>query len=186
MKKSFSCLFLLLIINTALYAQEKYLAHARPSSAKRNALNGNEPTSAGNSNTGSNIDVVYHRADWTVDPNNGANISGVVTTYFKTIQPNVSAISFDFIKASFENSVQVQYHGINCSTFFPSSGNVNILNITLPAVINAANTLDSVTITYSAKPVWYGCAGICDGNRIKRISCIDNCRKCDVENIYVT
>ena len=100
------CLLLLIFIHATLFAQEKYEIHARPSSAKTNVNNGIEPTSFGNSGTGSNIDVVYHRANWTVDPNNGLNISGIVTTYFKTIQPNVSTISFDFIKSSFQNSAR--------------------------------------------------------------------------------
>lgn len=47
----------------------------------------NSPTSENstdNSGTGSNIDVVYYRCDWTIDPGTSKNISGTVTTYFKT------------------------------------------------------------------------------------------------------
>ena len=59
----------------------------------------------GYSGTGSNIDVVYHRCNWTVqNPNVGKNLSGVVTTYFKTTAANVSSISFDLNSTSFTNN----------------------------------------------------------------------------------
>ncbi|MES2850874.1 MAG: M1 family aminopeptidase [Bacteroidota bacterium] len=154
------CFFLLLcFINAALFAQEKFEIHARPSSAMRTGQNNSTPLSTGNSDTGNNIDVIYHRANWTVDPNSSAAISGVVTTHFKVLVPNVTTISFDLIKSSFENTVEVKYHGISCVTFFPSSGNVNVLNITLPSIISTANTLDSVTITYSGTPIEDGLGG---------------------------
>ena len=159
MKLYYFFLFLLLAVNATTIAQEKFKVHARPSRAMHSENNNNETLSTGFSGTGTNIDVVYHRANWTVDPNIGKNISGVVTTYFKTIQPNVSVISFDLIKSSFESSVQVKYHGITCSTFFPSSGNVNALNITLPSTISAGNTIDSVTISYSGTPIEDGLGG---------------------------
>lgn len=109
--------------------------------------------STGQSGTGANMNVVYHRCDWTIDPRSGKNISGTVTTYFKTTQANVSSISFDLNKTSFNNgSLVVTYHGTACTKSFPSSGSVNILNITLPVTIAATNTLDSVSITYSGTP----------------------------------
>jgi hypothetical protein len=110
--------------------------------------------SFGFSGTGANINVYYHRANWTIDPNGATkNISGTVTTYFKTTQANVSAINFDLNKASFNNgSLVVRYHGTVCAKSFPSSGLVNILNITLPVTIAATGTRDSVDITYSGIP----------------------------------
>src|SRR6478735_12694470 len=68
----------------------------------------------GFSGTGANIDVYYHRANWTIDPNSATKvITGTVTTYFKTTQANVSTINFDLNKASFNNvSLVVTYHGI--------------------------------------------------------------------------
>ena len=113
-----------------------------------------EPNSTGNSGTGANMDVVYHRIQWTVNPNDASkNLTGIMTTYFKTLVPGVNALSFDLNKASFNNgSLAVTYHGTNCTTSFPTSGNVNILNITLPSSIPLANTLDSVVINYSGTP----------------------------------
>lgn len=112
-----------------------------------------EQSSTGQSGTGANINVVYHRCEWTIDPRSGKNISGTVTTYFKTTQANVSTINFDLNKNSFNNgSLVVTYHGTACTKSFPSSGAVNILNITLPSNIPTSNTLDSISITYSGTP----------------------------------
>lgn len=109
----------------------------------------------GYSGTGANIDVKYHRFEWTIDPTIASKtISGTVTTYFETLQNNVSAINFDFTKASFNNgSLVVKYHGSSAGVVvsFPASGNVNIINITLPVTL-PINTLDSVSITYSGVP----------------------------------
>lgn len=108
--------------------------------------------SSGFSGTGSNIDVKYHRFTWTIDPDVAKKLSGSVTTYFVTTQNNVNAINFDFNKSSFNNgNLSVSYHGVAVTASFPSSGNVNILNITLPSAL-AINKLDSVTIFYSGAP----------------------------------
>jgi hypothetical protein len=101
----------------------------------------------GYSGTGGNIDVVYHRINWTIDPTGTANhIDGVVVTYFKTMQANVSSIKFDLNSSSFPAAnVTVKYHGTTCTKTCAS----NILTITLPSTIVASNTLDSLTITYT-------------------------------------
>ncbi|MBS1753859.1 MAG: T9SS type A sorting domain-containing protein [Bacteroidetes bacterium] len=124
-----------------------------------------EQSSTGQSGTGANINVVYHRCEWTIDPRSGKNISGTVTTYFKTTQANVSTINFDLNKNSFNNgSLVVTYHGTACTKSFPSSGAVNILNITLPSNIPASNTLDSISITYSGTPP--GVSGAAQGYQV--------------------
>lgn len=108
----------------------------------------------GYSGTGANIDVKYHRFQWTLDPSVGKNIAGTVTTYFETKQNNVSQVTFDFDKSAFNNaSLIVRYHGstTGVSFSFPASGNVNILRINLPVVL-PNNTLDSLSISYSGTP----------------------------------
>ncbi len=158
--KRYSFFFLILgLLYTSVFAQEKYEAHIRPSARTGNIQHNTSPLSTGFSGTGSNIDVVYHRAYWTVDPNASLNITGTVTTHFKTLESNVSIISFDFIKQSFENTTTVQYHGINCNISFSAAGNVNMLIIQLPSAITAANTIDSITISYSGTPVNDGLGG---------------------------
>jgi aminopeptidase N len=111
-------------------------------------------TSTGNSGTGSNINVTYHRCNWTADPDDATKtLIGSVTTYFKTTVTNVATISFDFNNASFNNaSLTVLYHGSNCSFSFPTTGNTDVLNISLPAPIVAFGTLDSVSINYVGIP----------------------------------
>lgn len=120
-------------------------------------LPGNEepaPGFTGFSGTGANINVVYHRINWTIDPNDATKtVTGRVTTYFTTLVPGVSTLSFDLNKNSFNNgALSVTYHGTPCATSFPASGSVNILNITLPFTISATGTLDSVVIAYSGTP----------------------------------
>ena len=114
-------------------------------------LYGNAQTT-GYSGTGANIDVTYHRCNWHIDPNAAKNIAGSVTTYFVTKVASVSQIKFDLNKASFDNgSLDVTYHGSSIAYSFPTTGNVNIITITLPAAL-PINTFDSVTITYSGTP----------------------------------
>lgn len=107
----------------------------------------------GYSGTGSNIDVNYHRLEWTLNATT-RSVSGTVTTYFTTKQNNVSQITFDLTKASYNNaSLSVKYHGstVGVVVSFPTTGNVNILRITLPVTL-PINILDSVSITYAGTP----------------------------------
>ncbi len=118
------------------------------------AFAGSIAQTTGYSGTGANIDVKYHRFEWALNPAAGKVITGTVTTYFVAKQNNVSAINFDFANASFNNaSLIVRYHGSTAGVgvSFPTTGNVNILNITLPVSL-PINTLDSVSISYSGTP----------------------------------
>jgi len=144
MKNTFS-LSVLILLGTTLCAQQSHYYHPVHG-------NGNSDFT-GYSGTGANLDVVYQRVDWTVDPRAASNtITGIVVIYFRTIAANVSAINFDLNKNSFNNgSLSVFYHGGACVFSFPTIGNVNIINITIPN-IPAINTLDSVTINYSGVP----------------------------------
>jgi Peptidase family M1 domain/Secretion system C-terminal sorting domain len=126
-----------------IFAQESSLRH------RYNSFNSpNSENSTGNSGTGANIDVVYYRCDWTIDPSVSKNISGTVTTYFKTTAANVSVITFDLNSSVFGAPV-AKHHGITCTSSFPST---DIFRITLPSTISASGTLDSVSITYSGTP----------------------------------
>lgn len=142
MKKKLYLLATILFFYQTNFAQENYHRH----------LSGfNSPTSqnsTGNSGTGANIDVVYYRCDWTIDPSVSKNISGTVTTYFRTTAANVSVITFDLNNLVFGSPVAT-YHGITCTSSFPST---DIYRITLPSTITASGTLDSVSITYSGTP----------------------------------
>ena len=101
--------------------------------------------STGKSGTGANIDVVYHRAQWSIAPDATKNISGTVTTYFVTTQAAVNKITFDL---NGSHSFSATYHGSSITTSRPSA---DIIELTLPAALSI-NTLDSVTISYSGAP----------------------------------
>lgn len=111
------------------------------------------PNSTGQSNTGGNIDVVYHKIWWRINPDSNVTVSaarrgyikGYVQTNFKTIQSNVTAISFDI------NSVltidSVRFHGAKLV-----AGNIsrsgNVVTLTLGGATLPNNTLDSIWIYY--------------------------------------
>lgn len=134
-----------------LMARDRHLTCSRSLSA-RAADSPFGITTTGSSGTGSNINVIYQRCNWTINPNAAKNISGVVTIQFLTTQNFVSNISLDLNKSSFNNSsLVVKYHGNTVSRSFPTTGNVNILNISLPVSI-PINTVDSIEISYSGAP----------------------------------
>lgn len=127
----------------------------------------------GNSGTGANIDVHYHRFNWRINPDSALKaIKGSVTTYFTTIAPDVSAISFDLNRASFNNTgLRVTYHGNTVPFSFPATGNVNVLNITLPVRL-PLGARDSVTINYGGVPP--AVSGAAEGYQKKRWSTTQN------------
>ncbi|MFY7965204.1 MAG: M1 family aminopeptidase [Chitinophagaceae bacterium] len=147
-------LLIIVFINTS-FSQNSFeeTFYHRGGTSFNNGINAGI-TSTGNSGTGANINVIYHRCNWSADPDDATKtLTGSVTTYFKTITANVSSISFDFNKASFNNAaLGVQYHATNCSFSFPSTGNIDVLNITLPTTIVTIGTLDSITINYVGIP----------------------------------
>lgn len=115
-------------------------------------LLGVKAQTSGNSGTGANIDVKHHTIYWRVNPDSTKYIRGTITTKFLTKASNVSSLTFDLNKASFNNAfLVVKYHGAVVSKSFPSSGNVNILTISLPAPL-ALNVTDSVTVSYAGVP----------------------------------
>lgn len=135
---------ILLLVNTVMVS-----AQSLPGPAK---------STTGNSGTGANIDVTYHRCEWRFHPDSPSTISpvkylkGKVTTYFKTTQANVSQISFDLNKSAFNNAnLSVQYHGSTVSYSFPSSGAVNIITISLPVTLGL-DVFDSISINYAGAP----------------------------------
>ena len=108
------------------------------------------PNSTGQSGTGANIDVIYHRIWWRINPDSSKGIKGNVTTYFKTIASNVSSITMDLRQSAFNNaSLIVTYHGTNCTRVVSAA---NVLTITLPSTIATIGTVDSLVINYAGVP----------------------------------
>ena len=94
---------------------------------------------------GNNINIVYHRFEWYIDPSI-LYIKGGVSTYFKTTEPNVQQITFELDTAMIVDSVV--YHGLHIP--YVDSGSY-LLNITLPSALNNG-VLDSLTIYYQGVP----------------------------------
>ena len=106
-------------------------------------------TSSGFSGTGANIDVIYHKISWRINPDSAIKyIKGYVQTNFKTIQNNVNSISFDLNTVLTVDSVR--FHG----ALLPA-GNItrpgNTIVIALSATLSI-NTIDSVWIYYEGTP----------------------------------
>jgi hypothetical protein len=141
MKKIFLFLFAIIIVNFCVKAQEH--------SYVRNPAN-----MARVSTSGANINVVHHKIFWRINPDTLVSsttrpyLKGKVTTYFVTTAPNVSSISFDFSKNSYQTGLITTYHGSAVSASFPASGNVDLLTINLPQPIVNTGTLDSITIEF--------------------------------------
>ncbi len=139
---------LYLIASILFFSQTNFAQETYHRQTSRLFNDPHSENSTGQSGTGSNINVVYYRCDWTIDPSTSKNISGTVTTYFKTTSANVSVITFDLNDLVFGTPV-ARYHGTICTSSFPST---DIFRITLPSAISASGTLDSVSITYSGTP----------------------------------
>jgi hypothetical protein len=100
----------------------------------------------GFSGTGNNIDVVYHRINWRINPDSAIKaIGGTVTTYFVVKQAAVNAITFDLNGVL---TATAKYHGSSIAVTRPSA---NVIRLALPVSL-AINTLDSVTISYNGTP----------------------------------
>ena len=105
--------------------------------------------STGFSGTGANIDVLYHRIYWRINPDSSVKyIKGSVQTNFKTIQSNVTSISFDLQAGLNIDSVRFR-NLLLPAVNIVRTGNIVTLNmgVTIPN-----NFIDSVTIYYQGTP----------------------------------
>jgi Peptidase family M1 domain/Secretion system C-terminal sorting domain len=108
--------------------------------------------STGQSGTGGNIDVKYHKIWWRINPDsivtvssvNRGYIKGWVQTNFLTTQANVSAISFDIYSGLTIDSVRFRGAKLTAGNIVRSG---NIVTLTLGATL-ANNIMDSIWIYY--------------------------------------
>ena len=103
----------------------------------------------GTSGTGANIDVIYHKIFWRINPDSSVKyIKGYVQTNFKTTSGNVTDISFDLNSALIIDSVYFRNNKL-------ASGNVtrtgNVFSIALGVVL-ANDFIDSVKVFYEGTP----------------------------------
>jgi Peptidase family M1 domain len=106
--------------------------------------------SQGTSGTGSNIDVIYHKIFWRLNPDTAAGkyIKGSVQFNFKTTQASVSTISFDINSVLVIDSVTFRAAKLLPASIVRAG---NIATITLTATL-ANNFIDSFTVFYRGVP----------------------------------
>ncbi len=106
--------------------------------------------SQGTSGTGANIDVIYHKINWRINPDTsiGKYIKGSVQFNFKTTQPNVNTISFDIVSVLTISSVTFRGAALPAGNIVRAG---NIATITLTATL-ANNFIDSFTVFYQGVP----------------------------------
>lgn len=108
----------------------------------------------GQSGTGANIDVIYHKIFWRINPDSGSvstptkYIRGSVQTNFKTIVNNVSTISFDLLGTLTIDSVKFRGAKLPGASIVRSG---NITTLTLGATLTN-NFIDSFTVFYRGAP----------------------------------
>jgi Peptidase family M1 domain/Secretion system C-terminal sorting domain len=107
------------------------------------------PNTSGQSGTGANYDVKYHKVFWRINPDSSVKyIRGFVQTNFRTIAASVSSITFDINAVLIVDSVR--FRGARLA-----AGNItragNIMTIALGATL-ANGTLDSIWVYYRGTP----------------------------------
>ena len=147
------------VSETPISAQGSRAHGTRGLDAGRNGSStssGSTITSTGQSGTGANIDVIYHRIYWrlnpdSINPSTSANVKAIVGNVqfnFKTIVAGVNTISFDLNGVMGIDSIQ--FHATKLSP-----GNIarsgNITTITLPTTLGN-NVIDSFRVWYGGTP----------------------------------
>ncbi|MEI2738137.1 MAG: M1 family aminopeptidase [Chitinophagaceae bacterium] len=138
--------YLLLFICSAnsLFAQDELYYHGSRSNNPATEI----VLSTGNSGTGANIDVLYHKIYWRINPDSTKYIKGSVQTNFKTIQNNVSVITFDLRSVLVVDSVVFRNAQLPAGNITRTG---NIVSINLGTTL-AANFTDSLIIYYQGVP----------------------------------
>jgi hypothetical protein len=111
--------------------------------------NAMELESTGTSGTGANIDVLYHKIFWRINPDSTVKyIKGSVQTNFKTIEAGVSTISFDLRSTLIIDSIKFR------NLLLPSASISHIANIvTINLGVTLSNNfIDSLIIFYQGAP----------------------------------
>lgn len=105
--------------------------------------------SSGFSGTGANMDVLYHKIYWRINPDSAVKyIKGYVQTNFRTIQSNVSVISFDLRSVLIIDSVIFRGAQLPAGNITRSG---NIVSVALGATLDN-NFIDSFKVYYQGTP----------------------------------
>lgn len=107
------------------------------------------PESSGNSGTGANVDIIYNKIYWRINPDSTVKyIKGYVQTNFKTITANVSTISFDLNSVLTIDSVVFRNLQLPAASIVRTG---NIVSLSLGATL-ANDFIDSFTVYYRGVP----------------------------------
>lgn len=149
-KFSFTLFLFLFFLSFKIFAQSNTIECKQVDDIARNEMRAAEKKMIGRlykTTASEQIDVVYHRCNWYIDPAVRA-ISGSVTTYF-VIKKSANKVVFDLDNAMIVDSVK--RNGTSLVFTRPT----NTVDINLPIILNV-NAYDSVTIYYHGTPVSTG------------------------------
>jgi hypothetical protein len=107
--------------------------------------------SQGTSGTGANIDVIYHKINWRLNPDSaiGKYIKGSVQFNFKTTQASVSTITFDLRSVLLVDSIRFRNNQFTLGAGYTRTGNIVTLNL---GTTLANNFIDSFIVYYQGIP----------------------------------
>lgn len=149
-----------MILPGSANAQTEQYYHKFSPVHHNHSLNNPITESTGYSGTGANIDVIYHKIYWRINPDSTKYIKGWVQTNFRTIQANVTAISFDIRSILNIDSVVFRNTKLPTTSITRTGNIVNInLGVTLPNAF-----IDSLVIFYQGVPP--GVAGAAQGYQV--------------------
>ena len=140
---------LFILLGNQLFAQSSEQL-SRIKNASQTSISSNEyvARSTGTSGTGANIDVIYHKVFWRINPDSTKYIKGYVQFNFKTTVANVSTISFDIRSVLVIDSVKFRGALLPGASIVRSG---NIATLTLGATL-ANSFIDSFTVYYKGVP----------------------------------
>ncbi|MBK8953130.1 MAG: T9SS type A sorting domain-containing protein [Chitinophagaceae bacterium] len=145
--KSFSFSLLFACLSVITNAQvEPYYHGSRYSNPNSPATISNEST--GYSGTGANMDVLYHKIYWRINPDSIKYIKGWVQTNFKTIQDNVSSVSFDLRSVLMIDSVVFRNAQLPAANITRTG---NVVSVNLGTTLSN-NFIDSFIVYYQGVP----------------------------------
>jgi hypothetical protein len=152
MLKIYTVIFLV-FISFSSFAQANFdnPYHKRPNAKLLNESNASSDNFTGFSGTGANIDVIFHRVFWRINPDSATKyIRGNVVFGFKTITTNVSSITFDLRSVLAVDSIIFRGTRYTTSPAITRSGNIVTFN--LGTTIASTGSVDSFRVYYQGTP----------------------------------
>jgi hypothetical protein len=121
--------------------------------------------SSGTSGTGANIDVIYHKIFWRLNPDTsiGKYIRGSVQFNFKTTVASVTTITFDLRSVLFLDSIRFRSSKFTLGSGYTRTGDIVTVNLGTSLPINF---IDSFIVYYQGVPPAISPSGLQQGFQI--------------------